>query len=53
MQRTNVWIPKEERAGRMNWELETDIYTLLYIEQITNENLLYSTRSYIKCSAGI
>ena len=27
----------------MNWEIEIDIYTLLYIKQITNKNLLYST----------
>ena len=29
----------------MNWEVETDIYTLLCIKQITNENLLYSKGS--------
>ena len=27
----------------MNWEIRTDIYTLLCMKQITNENLLYST----------
>ena len=27
----------------MNWEIGIDIYTLLYIKQMTNENLLYST----------
>ena len=32
MWRTNVWIPKEERVGGMNWEIEMDIYTLLYIK---------------------
>ena len=25
----------------MNWEIETDIYTLICIKQITNKNLLY------------
>ena len=27
----------------MDWEIGTDIYTLLCIRQITNENLLYNT----------
>ena len=27
----------------MNWETRTDIYTLLCIKQITNENILHST----------
>ena len=27
----------------INWEIGTDIYTLLYIKSITNKNLLYST----------
>jgi len=33
------------RGSGMNWEVETDIYTLLCIKQITNENLLYSKGS--------
>ena len=32
---------KRERAG-LNWEIGTDINTLLWIKQITNKNLLYS-----------
>ena len=31
------------REGGINWEIGTDIYTLLYIKQITNKDLLYST----------
>ena len=27
----------------MNWEIWTDICTLLCIKQVTNDNLLYST----------
>ena len=27
----------------MNWEIGINIYTLICIKQITNENLLYST----------
>ena len=31
-------------GGRgINWEIGIDIYTPLYIKQITNKNLLYST----------
>ena len=29
-------------GGGMNWEIGIDIYTLLYIKQITNKDLLYS-----------
>ena len=28
-QRTNVWMPRGERAGGMGWEIGIDIYTLL------------------------
>ena len=28
---------------RINWEIVSDIYTLLYIKWITNKDLLYST----------
>ena len=30
-------------AGGMNWETGIGVYTLLWIKQITNENLLHST----------
>ena len=39
----NVWIPKKG-GGKMDWEMRINIYTLQYIKQITNENLLYSFR---------
>ena len=44
MQKTNLWSPggKGGRGG-INWKTGVDIYTLLYIEQITNKDLLYST----------
>ena len=44
-QKTNVWTPREEGGVGMNWEIGIDIYTLLilYIKQITNKDLLYST----------
>ena len=37
-------------VGGMNWEIGIDIYTLLCIKQITNENLLYSTGNSTQCS---
>ena len=33
----------QEKGGRINWEIGIDIYTLLYIKQITSKDLLYST----------
>ena len=33
----------ERGGGGINWEIGTDINTLLYIKQKTNKNLLYST----------
>ena len=32
-----------ERGGEINKEIGIDIYTLLYIKQIANKDLLYST----------
>ena len=37
-------------GGRINWETGIDIYTLLYVKQITNKNLLYSTGNSIQHS---
>ena len=31
------------RGGGRKWETGIDIYTLLYIKQVTNKDLLYST----------
>ena len=28
-------------GGVMNWEIGIDMYTLIYVKQITNKNLLY------------
>ena len=40
-------------GSRMDWEIGTDIYTLLIlcIKWITNENLLYSTGNSAQCFA--
>ena len=50
-QRTNMDAKWGEGLG-MNCETETeiDIYTLLYINQTTNENLLYSAGNSPQCS---
>ena len=37
-------------SGVMNWAIGIDIYTLLRIKQITNENLPYSTGNSTQCS---
>ena len=31
-------------GGVMNWEIGIDMYTLIYIKQITNKNLLYKKK---------
>ena len=36
--------------GRITWEIETDMYTLLYTKQKTNKILLYSTGHFIQYS---
>ena len=45
MQRTNIWTPRGKAGGGggggMNWEIGIDIYTLIYIKQISNKKLLY------------
>ena len=43
VQKTNVQTPKGERRSVLNWEIEVDMYTLLWIKLISNENLLDST----------
>ena len=47
---TDVWTPRGEKGGGMYWEIGIDIYTVLCIKQITNENLLYSTGNSTPCS---
>ena len=41
-----------KRSGVI-WEIGIDIYTLPYIKQKTNANLLYSTGSSFQCSVVI
>ena len=41
--KTNLWLPKGKWHGKGNQEIGIDIYTSLYIKQITNKDLLYHT----------
>ena len=41
---------KGQGGGGINWEIAIDIYTLLCIKQIINQNLLYSTGNFAQCS---
>ena len=41
--RKQTYDYKGGREAGINREIGIDIYTLLYIKQITNKNLLYST----------
>ena len=43
--RKYLWLPggMGGGGGGINWKTGVDIYTLLYIKQITNKDLLYST----------
>jgi len=45
----NLMVNKGKRGG-INWETGIDIYTLLYIKQITNKDLLYSEGNSIFCN---
>lgn len=49
-QKTNIWLPKGRRGGGMNQKfgINMNIETLLcvYIKQIANNDLLYSTGNY-------
>ena len=39
-----------KRGRGINWEIEINIYTLLYIKWITNKDLLYSTGNFTQYS---
>ena len=44
-QKTNLWLQKGIAGGEgeINQEFGINIYTLLYIKQINNKDLLYNT----------
>ena len=45
MEKTNLQLPRENEGDKrnINWEIGTNIFTLLCVKQITNKNLLYGT----------
>ena len=43
-----MWLPKGKGGGRrIKQEFQINIYRLLYMKDITNKDLLYSTGNYI------
>ena len=44
-------VPGGKAGGGINWRIGIDIYTLLYIKQRTNKDLLYSTENSTQYSA--
>ena len=44
--KTNLQLPKEKKGEGINYVFGINIYTLLYIKQRTNKDLLYSTENY-------
>ena len=40
----------ENKLPGINWEIGTDIYTILYVKQVMYKNLLYRTRNYTQYS---
>ena len=48
-QKTNLWLPKGKGGGGgINQEFGINTCTLLYIKQVNNKDLLYSTGNYIQ-----
>ena len=44
MQKANLQLPRG-KWGKINWDIGTDIYTLLYIKQTPDRKVLYSTEN--------
>jgi len=47
-QKTNLWLPKRKDRKGINEEYGVNRYTQLYIKYTSNQDLLYSTGSYIQ-----
>ena len=47
-QKTNLWLPKGKGGRGINQKFGINVYTLQYMKQITNRDLLYSTENYIQ-----
>ena len=44
--KNKLMVTEGDNGGGINQEFWINIYTLLYIKQINNKDLLYSTRNY-------
>ena len=44
--RKQTWLPRGKGPGGTNYEFAINRYTLLYIKQINDKDILYSTRKY-------
>ena len=47
-QKTNLWLPKVMGVGGINQEFGINIYTLPFIKQVNNKDVLYNTGNYIQ-----
>ena len=52
IQRSDLWLPREERRRGIDWEFGVGRCKLLHLEWINNKVLLYSTGHYIQ-SPGV
>ena len=43
IKKKNIWLQKVKHDGGINWELGINIHTLMSIEYVTKQDLLYST----------
>ena len=40
-------------GGGKNWEIGIDKYILLFVKEITNKDILYSTKNSTQCSVMV
>ena len=52
-QKQILWLPKGKEGRRINWEFGINRYTLRYVKQITNKDLLYSTGNSTRYSNSL
>ena len=45
----NLWLLAERLGIGIDWEFGMDLYTLLYLKQITKKDLRYSTGNSVQC----
>ena len=45
----NLWLLAGRLGIGIDWKFGMDLYTLLYLKQITKRDLLYSTGNSVQC----